>query len=74
MYVTPFKLIFFCSQLTTKVFDKHTMQPTDSPLPIQIIVDDVNDNAPEFKSALQFSVLEHSKSGQCVSNLLSCSV
>ncbi|XP_040910707.1 desmocollin 2 like [Toxotes jaculatrix] len=49
--------------LTTKVFDQQTNQMTDDPLNIQIIVDDVNDNVPEFKDQLQFTVLEQSSPG-----------
>lgn len=51
-------------QLTARVFDKKTNQETDLPLPIQILVDDVNDNAPQFEGALQFVVLEHSPVGE----------
>ncbi|AWP04020.1 putative desmocollin-1-like [Scophthalmus maximus] len=52
--------------LKTEVFDKKTNKPTDLPLDIQIIVDDVNDNAPEFASPLEFTVLEHSIAGSVV--------
>ncbi|KAM9845093.1 desmocollin 2-like protein [Aulostomus maculatus] len=47
--------------LTAEVFDVITKQPTDEPLDIHIIVDDENDNAPQFKSPLSYSVLEKSK-------------
>ncbi|GAA6234746.1 desmocollin-2 [Lates japonicus] len=52
--------------LTTRVFDKVTKQETDLPLQIQILIDDVNDNTPEFSSPLQFTVLEQSKAGTVV--------
>ncbi|XP_058506688.1 desmocollin 2-like protein isoform X1 [Solea solea] len=56
--------------LTTKVFDKYTHQQTDLPLDIIIIVDDVNDNAPEFKLPLQFTVPEHSIAGTSVGKVV----
>uniref|UniRef100_A0A8C6UXC0 Desmocollin 2 like n=1 Tax=Neogobius melanostomus TaxID=47308 RepID=A0A8C6UXC0_9GOBI len=49
--------------LITNVFNKNTREPTDLPLPIKIVVDDVNDNAPQFSGFLQFSVPEQSRSG-----------
>ncbi|XP_070775800.1 desmocollin 2-like protein [Enoplosus armatus] len=52
--------------LRTEVFNVRTNQPTDEPLPITIIVDDVNDNAPTFKGPLQYAVLEQSKAGTVV--------
>nr|XP_046264009.1 desmocollin 2 like [Scatophagus argus] len=52
--------------LVTKVFDKATNQPTDDPLPITIIVDDVNDNAPTFKGPIQCTVPEKSSVGTVV--------
>ncbi|XP_033993194.1 desmocollin 2 like isoform X2 [Trematomus bernacchii] len=53
-------------KLTTRVFNKITNEETDLPLPIQIEVDDVNDNAPTFKDPLQFTVLELSPAGSIV--------
>ncbi|XP_044076580.1 desmocollin 2 like [Siniperca chuatsi] len=52
--------------LLCKVFDQKTNQETDSPLPINIIVDDVNDNAPTFKDQMQYTVLEKSNAGTMV--------
>ncbi|XP_035527138.1 desmocollin 2 like isoform X2 [Morone saxatilis] len=52
--------------LTTNVHDFYTNELTDLPLPITIIVDDVNDNAPTFTDRLQFSVLERCKAGTVV--------
>ncbi|KAM6990458.1 desmocollin 2-like protein [Tautogolabrus adspersus] len=52
--------------ITTRVFNKFTNVETDLPLDIQIIVDDVNDNAPTFKDPLQFTVPEKSKAGSIV--------
>ncbi|KAM4605593.1 desmocollin 2-like protein [Polymixia lowei] len=46
-----------------KVFDINTHKETDLPLDITVEVLDVNDNKPEFKGPLQFTVLEHSKAG-----------
>ncbi|KAL3055228.1 hypothetical protein OYC64_018006 [Pagothenia borchgrevinki] len=53
-------------KLTTRVFNKITNEETDLPLPIQIEVDDVNDNAPTFKDPLQFTVPELSPAGSIV--------
>ncbi|XP_034469320.1 desmocollin 2 like [Hippoglossus hippoglossus] len=52
--------------LLIRVFNKKTNVETDRPLNIQVIVDDVNDNAPQFISPLQFTVLEQSKAGTVV--------
>ncbi|KAM6948731.1 desmocollin 2-like protein, partial [Aplochiton taeniatus] len=51
---------------TAKVFDQYTEQETDDPLPVTVIIDDVNDNKPTFTSPLRFSVLEKSKEGTTV--------
>lgn len=48
----------------TKVFDKTTHRETDLPLPIRVIVDDLNDNAPQFTDSLQFTVPEKSNAGE----------
>lgn len=50
-------------RLVTKVFDRVTHQPTDDPLPITIIVDDVNDNYPMFQGPLQYTVQERCNPG-----------
>uniref|UniRef100_A0A665VP38 Desmocollin-2-like n=1 Tax=Echeneis naucrates TaxID=173247 RepID=A0A665VP38_ECHNA len=52
--------------LRTRVFDRITNMETDKPLDINVIVDDLNDNAPQFKDSLQFTVLEQSKPGTVV--------
>ncbi|XP_020491022.1 desmocollin 2-like protein isoform X1 [Labrus bergylta] len=52
--------------ITTRVFNRFTNQETDFPLDIEILVDDVNDNAPEFKDRLDFTVPEKSKIGSIV--------
>ncbi|XP_039998688.1 desmocollin 2 like [Xiphias gladius] len=52
--------------LRTRVFDIKTNQETDEPLDVQIIVDDVNDNVPQFKDPLLYTVLEHSNPGAVV--------
>lgn len=49
--------------LTTNVYNKITKQPTDLPLTIKVLVDDVNDNAPQFSGLMQFTVPEQSSSG-----------
>ena len=41
-----------------------THKETDLFFDIKVIVDDVNDNAPEFDSPLKFTVLEQSKAGE----------
>lgn len=52
--------------LNTRVFDKLTNLETDLPLNIQIVVDDVNDNIPQFQGPLQLTVPEQSKAGTVV--------
>uniref|UniRef100_A0A3B4ZHU3 Desmocollin-2-like n=1 Tax=Stegastes partitus TaxID=144197 RepID=A0A3B4ZHU3_9TELE len=52
------------------VFDQHTRQPTDLPLPIEIKVDDVNDNAPQFSGPLQFVVQERCSKGTQVGQVI----
>lgn len=48
------------------VFEEGTNRRTDDPLPVTVLVDDVNDNAPTFKDPLRFTVLEQSKPGTIV--------
>ncbi|XP_062260030.1 desmocollin 2-like protein [Platichthys flesus] len=52
--------------LRTRVFNKVTHKETDLFFDIKVIVDDVNDNAPEFDSPLKFTMLEQSKAGTVV--------
>lgn len=46
------------------MFDKNTNRQTDLDLDIRIIVDDVNDNAPEFQGSMVLSVPEESSPGE----------
>ncbi|XP_026017311.1 desmocollin-2-like isoform X2 [Astatotilapia calliptera] len=48
------------------VFDKHTNAELDEKIPLRVIVDDVNDNAPEFVGPLHFTVPEHCSAGTVV--------
>ncbi|CAL8344553.1 unnamed protein product [Merluccius merluccius] len=50
-------------QFTVKVYDVNTHKETDKPLTVTVIVDDENDNKPEFKGPLSFRVTEKSKLG-----------
>ncbi|CAL8279848.1 unnamed protein product [Lota lota] len=50
-------------EFTARVFDVNTNQETDDPLKVTVIVDDQNDNKPEFKGLLFFRVMEQSKIG-----------
>ncbi|KAM7400568.1 hypothetical protein PAMA_004989 [Pampus argenteus] len=52
--------------LVTRVFDQSTGVETDLPLNFQIVVDDVNDNKPEFKDTMQFTVAERCQTGTVV--------
>ncbi|XP_005462189.2 desmocollin-3 [Oreochromis niloticus] len=52
--------------IVVRVFDKHTNVELDEKLPLTVIVDDVNDNAPEFVGPLQFTVPEHCSAGTVV--------
>lgn len=47
-------------------FSRRTNQQSDQPLDLAINVLDKNDNAPEFKDSLQFTVLEQSNPGTVV--------
>ncbi|KAM9789498.1 desmocollin 2-like protein, partial [Neosynchiropus ocellatus] len=55
--------------LTTKVFDVKTGMETDLPLPIHIVVDDMNDNAPEFQGSMQLAVDEQTRAGTVVGKI-----
>ncbi|KAM8839161.1 desmocollin 2-like protein [Synchiropus picturatus] len=55
--------------LTTRVFDVKTGIETDLPLPIHIVVDDMNDNAPEFQGSMQLSVDEQTRAGTVVGKI-----
>ncbi|XP_039863474.1 desmocollin-3-like isoform X2 [Simochromis diagramma] len=48
------------------VFDRHTNAELDEKIPLRVIVDDVNDNAPEFVGPLHFTVPEHCSAGTVV--------
>lgn len=52
--------------LTVNVYNLHTGELADLPLDIKIMVDDVNDNHPQFSGPLQFLVFEQSSSGTVV--------
>lgn len=54
----------FLFQLTVRVFDRGTNKELDDPLPFNIIIDDMNDNAPTFAGPLQVTVPEKSKAGE----------
>uniref|UniRef100_A0A3Q0SDK9 Desmocollin 2 like n=1 Tax=Amphilophus citrinellus TaxID=61819 RepID=A0A3Q0SDK9_AMPCI len=49
-----------------RVFDRVTKKETDEYLPIKVLVDDVNDNAPQFVGPLQFTIPEQSSAGTVV--------
>uniref|UniRef100_A0A3P8S6G4 Desmocollin 2 like n=1 Tax=Amphiprion percula TaxID=161767 RepID=A0A3P8S6G4_AMPPE len=57
-------------RILVSVFDSNTHQPTDLPLPIEIKVDDVNDNAPEFAGPLQFTVQERCSAGTVIGKVI----
>ncbi|KAK2822450.1 hypothetical protein Q5P01_022515 [Channa striata] len=52
--------------LRARVFDRKTNKETDDYLDVKIVIDDVNDNAPQFSEPLQYTVLEHSNPGTVV--------
>lgn len=57
-------------KIVVNAFDDRTHQPTDLPLPIEIKVDDVNDNAPQFAGPLQFVVAEQCNTGTVVGKVI----
>ncbi|KAG9348064.1 hypothetical protein JZ751_004089 [Albula glossodonta] len=52
-----------------QVFDRRTNRETDLPLPITVMVNDVNDNAPQFSGSLEMWLLEKSSAGTTVGKL-----
>ncbi|KAM9720348.1 desmocollin 2-like protein [Menidia menidia] len=52
--------------LKVSVFNAENGQPTDLPLNLRVLVDDENDNAPEFAGPLQFTLPERSSAGTAV--------
>ncbi|KAL1022679.1 hypothetical protein UPYG_G00030920 [Umbra pygmaea] len=52
------------------VYDIRTNQETDLPLDITVLVEDVNDNDPEFSGPLTYSVSEHCKTGTLIGQVL----
>lgn len=51
-------------QFTAHAFDVNTRRETDEPLPITVIVEDVNDNAPQFSGPMVFAVNEQCPMGK----------
>lgn len=50
--------------MMVEAFDVKTGRPTDDPLPVTIVVDDVNDNAPIIEGSLGYTVAEKSSVGE----------
>lgn len=50
--------------MLVKVFSRNNGQPTDEPLPVTIVVDDVNDNAPTIEGSVEYTVAEKSSVGE----------
>lgn len=46
------------SQFTAYAYNTHSDQQTDDPLPITVLVEDENDNAPEFAGPMLYAVQE----------------
>ncbi|XP_069013535.1 desmocollin 2-like protein [Embiotoca jacksoni] len=53
-------------KMVVRAHNKDQIEETDLPLPIQVEVDDVNDNAPEFTDKLMFTVPEKSSVGTVI--------
>ncbi|XP_051953861.1 desmocollin 2-like protein [Xyrauchen texanus] len=49
-----------------RVYDRHSNRETDDPLPITVIVEDKNDNAPEFSGSRFFTVPERCRAGTVI--------
>ncbi|KAM4551150.1 desmocollin 2-like protein [Odontesthes bonariensis] len=56
--------------LKVSVFDANSGQMADLPLNLEVIVDDENDNAPEFTDQLQFTVAEQCSIGTVVGKVI----
>ncbi|XP_063318589.1 desmocollin 2-like protein [Pelmatolapia mariae] len=52
--------------IVVRAYHKTTWMQTDEDLPIKVVVNDVNDNPPEFVGPLQFTVPEHCSAGTAV--------
>ncbi|KPP62267.1 hypothetical protein Z043_119558 [Scleropages formosus] len=48
------------------VYNRYSNKPTDLSLPVTVIVEDENDNAPEFSGLMQYTVMEHCNTGTLV--------
>ncbi|XP_041848513.1 desmocollin 2 like [Melanotaenia boesemani] len=53
-------------KLRFRAYDVQTKQEADKYLDLQVIIDDMNDNAPEFQGELKFTVPERSSIGMMV--------
>uniref|UniRef100_A0A1A7XC89 Desmocollin 2 like n=1 Tax=Iconisemion striatum TaxID=60296 RepID=A0A1A7XC89_9TELE len=58
-------------QLTARVYDIKSGAETDTPAPVFVVVDDENDNAPQFTGSLQFAVAEQHGPGTIVGKVQS---
>lgn len=54
----------FLPQFTARAYNKYTNQQTDYPLPVTVIIQDVNDNAPQFSGSLNYAVKEQCPMGK----------
>lgn len=52
------------SQFIAHAYNRFTNRETDDPLPLTVIIEDVNDNAPQFSGPLNFAVQEHCPMGK----------
>lgn len=50
--------------MVVDAFDINTHRPTDDSLPVTIVVDDVNDNAPTIEGSVEYTVAEKSSVGE----------
>lgn len=50
--------------MVVEAFDSGNHQPTDDPLQVTIVVDDVNDNAPAIEGSVEYTVAEKSSVGE----------
>uniref|UniRef100_A0A8C9VCW9 Desmocollin 2 like n=1 Tax=Scleropages formosus TaxID=113540 RepID=A0A8C9VCW9_SCLFO len=54
------------NNITVRASSTSTNAPTDLSLPVTVIVEDENDNAPEFSGLMQYTVMEHCNTGTLV--------
>lgn len=51
-------------QFTAYAYNTYTKQETDAPLPVTVLIEDENDNPPQFSGPMDFAVQEQCPMGK----------